>query len=62
MVSGGFNGVHSDYNQFVLYNPLPWTPTPGVDKFFVSGTAPIDKGDGGEYTGFPYVPAPDLSI
>ena len=26
-----------DYNQFVLYMPLPWTPTPGLDTFYVSG-------------------------
>ncbi len=43
-------------NQFVLSVPLPWPPTPGLDSFYVSGAAPINKEDG-SYIGFPYVPA-----
>jgi Uncharacterized conserved protein (DUF2163) len=60
-VPGGYGGAHSDYNQFVLYTPLPWTPTPGVDKFYVSGASPVDQSDG-DYYGFPYVPDPALSV
>lgn len=54
------SGGH-DYNQFVLYSTLPWTPTPGLDTFFVSGAAPINMEDG-DYLGFPWVPAPELGI
>lgn len=50
-----------EYNQFVLYTPLPWTPTPGLDTFYVSGSAPIDKSDG-DYFGFPYVPDPSIAL
>ena len=52
-------------NQFILYTPLPWPPTPVVggmgDTFYVSATAPINQADG-EYFGFPYVPAPITAI
>lgn len=51
-------GTH--YNQFLLYAPLPWPPTPGVDTFYVSGAAPINQQDG-SYFGFPYVPAPEMA-
>jgi hypothetical protein len=60
LVSTG--GIHVvNYNQFILYAPLPWTPTPGVDTFYVSGASPIDQSDG-SYLGFPYVPDPSLSL
>lgn len=52
---GNPSGMFVD--QFVLGNPLPWPPTPGLDTFFVSGAAPINKDDG-DYFGFPYVPNP----
>ena len=58
---GGYNSPNSDYNQFILYTPLPWTPTPGLDTFYVSGQAPIDQSDG-DYYGFPYVPNPQLAV
>jgi hypothetical protein len=32
------------YNRFILYDPLPWAPTVGVDTFFVSGAAPVNTG------------------
>lgn len=52
-------------NQFILYTPLLFPPTPFVagsgDSFFVSATAPINMADG-EYQGFPYVPNPTLAI
>jgi hypothetical protein len=51
----------TDYNQFILYAPLPWPPTPGVDTFYVSGQAPINQQDG-SYFGFPYVPNPELAV
>lgn len=51
----------TDYNQFLLYAPLPWPPTPGVDTFYVSGAAPINQQDG-SYFGFPYVPNPELAV
>lgn len=50
-----------DYNQFVLYDPLPFTPTPGQDTFYVSRSAPIDRTDG-DYSGFPFVPSPELAV
>lgn len=52
-------GVH--YNQFELYAPMPWAPTPAVDTFYVSAAYPINKVDG-SYYGFPYVPAPESAI
>jgi Uncharacterized conserved protein (DUF2163) len=52
---------HVDYNQFILYTPLPWAPTPGLDTFYVSRAAPIDQQDG-SYYGFPYVPDPSLAV
>jgi Uncharacterized conserved protein (DUF2163) len=58
---GGYNQPNSDYNQFILYTPLPWAPTPGVDTFYVSGQAPIDQSDG-SYFGFPYVPNPTIAV
>jgi len=48
-------------NDFVLYQPLPWPPTAGVDTFFVSATSPINKDDG-QYFGFPYVPNPETGV
>ncbi len=53
------NGNH--HSAFALYSPLPWVPTPGVDKFYVSPTAPINIADG-DYYGFPYVPAPQSAV
>jgi len=51
----------TDYNQFQLYNSLPWPPTPGVDTFYVSAACPINQADG-TYVGFPYVPSPESSV
>jgi len=51
-------GVH--YNQFLLYAPLPWPPTPGVDTFYVSAASPINQADG-DYGGFPYIPSPEAA-
>lgn len=48
------------FNQFVLYTPMPWTPTPGLDTFYVSGKSPLDQADG-DYYGFPWVPDPSLA-
>jgi hypothetical protein len=53
------NGNH--HSEFVIYSPLPWPPTPGVDTFYVSTTAPINVGDEGYY-GFPYVPNPTQAV
>jgi hypothetical protein len=47
----------TNYNQVVLYAPLPWVPTPGVDTCYISAASPINASDG-EYFGFPYVPSP----
>lgn len=60
------NGEYTDGNGnhhsiFTLYTPLPWPPTPTVDTFYVSKTAPINLGDEG-YSGFPYVPAPQQAV
>lgn len=50
-----------NYNQFELYMPMPWAPTPGVDTFYVSAAYPINQADG-SYYGFPFVPAPESAI
>lgn len=47
----------TNYNLVQLYSPLPWPPTPGVDKCYISAAAPINRADG-DYYGFPYVPSP----
>lgn len=62
----GQNGEYTDghgnhHSQFVIFNPLPWPPTPGVDNFYVSKTAPINVGDE-SFFGFPYVPAPTQAV
>lgn len=60
--SGAFtDGDGNHHSLFTLYSPLPWPPTPGVDNFYVSTTAPINLGDEG-YFGFPYVPAPQQAV
>jgi hypothetical protein len=50
----------NNYNQFVLYEALPWTPT-AEDTFYISGQAPLNLSDG-EYYGFPWVPNPTLGV
>ena len=62
----GANGAYTDgdgnkHSIFKIYTPLPWAPTPGVDSFYVSMTAPANAADG-DYFGFPYVPAPQGSL
>ena len=62
----GQNGEWTDgdgnhHSEFVIYSPLPWPPTPGVDTFYVSTTAPINLGDE-DYYGFPYVPNPTQAV
>jgi hypothetical protein len=62
----GANGEFTDgdgnnHSIFTIYSPLPWPPTPGVDTFYVSTTAPINLGDEGYY-GFPYVPNPTQAV
>ena len=62
----GGNGEFTDgdgnhHSIFVIYAPLPWPPTPGVDTFYVSKTAPINLTDEGYY-GFPYVPANQQTV
>jgi len=55
------DGGGSHHNEFVIYDPLPWAPTPGVDSFYVSGAFPGTQADaiaaGLPYIGFPFVPA-----
>ena len=55
------DGHGNRHNQFNLYSPLPWPPTPGVDTFYVSSTAPINQADG-NYFGFPFVPSPQTAV
>jgi len=62
----GQNGAFTDGNGnkhsiFVIYSPLPWPPTPGVDTFYVSTTPPINLGDE-SYFGFPFVPDPQAAV
>lgn len=51
----------TDYNEVVIYQPLPWAPTPGVDTCYLSGAAPVDAAEG-DYQGFQYVPSPSSAI
>ena len=51
----------TNYNQIVLFTPLIFPPTPGVDTCFISGPAPINSTDG-DYGGFPFVPSPLSSV
>lgn len=53
------SGIH--YNQVILYTPLPWPPTPGVDTCFIAAPFPLNQADG-SYFGFPYVPAPEQAV
>jgi hypothetical protein len=62
----GQNGAWTDGNGnkhsiFVIYSPLPWPPTPGVDTFYVSTTPPLNLGDEAYY-GFPFVPDPQAAV
>lgn len=50
----------STYNQFKLYQPLPFL-VGAADTFYATGTPPMNKADG-EYNGFLYVPAPEEAI
>jgi hypothetical protein len=50
-----------DVNEIILYTPLPWPPTPGVDTCYISAAFPVNKDDG-EYFGFPYVPSPSSAV
>jgi len=47
-------------NEFLIYNALPWAPTPG-DTFYVSTQFPMIQADG-SYFGFPYVPSPQAAL
>jgi hypothetical protein len=48
-------------NQFILYQPLPFPPTPGEDTFYVSAPSPIDQSEDSEaFDGFLYVPSPSI--
>ncbi len=54
-------GAANYLNQFVLYAPLPFAPTPGLDTFYVSAPAPVDQSDDPEaFDGFLYVPSPSI--
>lgn len=55
------DGHGNEHNEFQLYASLPYPPTPGVDKFYVSQTAPINLGDE-SYFGFPWVPTPQTAV
>ena len=55
------DGHSNEHNEFDLYSPLPWPPTPGVDQFYVSTAAPIDQTEE-DYYGFPWVPAPSTAV
>jgi hypothetical protein len=63
-----FNDFALSFNDFILYNPLPWAPTPynfslGTgDTFYVSAAPTVSQADaagfGDPYGGFPFVPYP----
>lgn len=48
-------------NEVILYTPLPWPPTPGVDTCYASAAFPVSQSEG-SYRGFPYVPSPSTAI
>jgi hypothetical protein len=52
-----------NYNEFTLYAPFPFAPTPG-DTFYASTQWPVDlaSSTAGQYKGFPYVPSPLAAI
>lgn len=52
------------YNQFTLYAPFPWSPSPG-DTFYASIKPPQTLADASaafEYYGFPSVPQPEGAV
>lgn len=55
------DGYGNNHSEFVIYSPLPWPPTPGVDTFYVSKTAPLNLTDE-DYYGFPFVPLPQAAV
>jgi hypothetical protein len=62
----GQNGMFTDghgnhHSEFEIYQTAPWPPTPTVDSFYVSMSAPINLGDPGSLP-FPYVPSPQQSF
>ena len=59
--NGTFHDGSGNHNQITLYTSMPWVPTPGVDKFYVSKAPPVDFSDVG-YQGFPYIPAPESGV
>jgi hypothetical protein len=54
------DGNSNNHNQFNIYSALPWAPTPGVDRFYVSSAAPINFADS-QYFGFNFVPQPSTA-
>jgi hypothetical protein len=54
------DGHGNNHNRFNIYTPLPWAPTPTVDKFYVSTAAPINFADGTNIPGFPFCPQPQM--
>lgn len=60
--NGRYTDGHGNHHSiFTLYSPLPWPPTPTVDRFYVSKAAPINLADE-SYYGFPYVPSPQSAV
>lgn len=55
------DGDGNNHSEFVIFSPLPWPPTPGVDTFYVSKAPPINVGEEGYY-GFPWVPIPTSGV
>jgi hypothetical protein len=49
------------YNQFTVYNPFPWAPSPG-DTFAVSTAFPTDQSETTDFYGFPFVPDPTTAV
>jgi hypothetical protein len=45
-IAGNFGVIVSGtkYNEFILYDPLPWAPTAGTDTFYVSAAAQVNTG------------------
>lgn len=48
-------------NEVILYQPLPWPPTAGVDTCYASAAFPVAQSEG-SYKGFPYVPNPSTAV
>ena len=61
----GISVGEASYNQFQIYDALPWAPTPTLDTFYVSAKPPVDISDASSVSDgdwFPFVPNPQSAV